>query len=62
MTNEIFEREMCEYKYDNDDENICVNVKLKIAKMPNTVFMTNFKTLKNGGRRFFIMRYVISRK
>ena len=26
------EREMCEYKYDNDDENICVNVKLKISK------------------------------
>ena len=32
MTNEHFEREMCEYKYDNDDENICVNVKLKISK------------------------------
>ena len=46
VTNEHFEREMCEYKYDNDDENICVNVKLKISKMPNTVFMTNFKTLK----------------
>ena len=34
---------MCEYKYDNDDENICVNVK---SKMPNTVFMTNFETQK----------------
>ena len=32
VTNEHFEREMCEYKYDNDDENICVNVKLKISK------------------------------
>ncbi len=32
VTNEHFEREMCEYKYDNDDENICVNVKLKINK------------------------------
>ena len=32
VTYEHFEREMCEYKYDNDDENICVNVKLKISK------------------------------
>lgn len=61
VTNEHFEREMCEYKYDNDDENICVNVKLKISKMPNTVFMTNFKTQKNSGRRFYC-EYVISRK
>ena len=47
VTNEHFEREMCEYKYDNDDENICVNVKIENKqKMPNTVFMTNFKTQK----------------
>ena len=55
MTNEHFEREMCEYKYDNDDENICVNVKLKISKMPNTVFMTNFKTQKKTADGDFIV-------
>ena len=32
VINEHFECEICEYKYDNDDENICVDVKLKISK------------------------------
>ena len=62
VTNEHFEREMCEYKYDNDDENICVNVKLKISKNAEYRVYDEFQDAeKNSGRRFYC-EYVISRK
>ena len=57
VTNEHFEREMCEYKYDNDDENICVNVKLKISKNAEYRVYDEFQedAEKTGGLRIFIV-------
>lgn len=55
VTNEHFEREMCEYKYDSDDENICVNVKMKISKIAEYRVYDEFQNVEKTADGDFIV-------